>query len=70
MSEGKEWQGDVIREEKRGDFEYVKDLHDGDFPETLVCLKCGYDRWIVGQSDCLTVVKCPICKYESEIHKG
>ena len=36
----------------------------------MVCIKCGSDKWIVGQGDWHTAIKCPNCKYEICIHNG
>jgi len=38
--------------------------------KTLFCIKCGSDKFIVGEGDYYTAIKCPICKYEICIHNG
>lgn len=36
----------------------------------LVCVSCGGDKFIVGSHDYCTVIKCPVCLWEREIHNG
>jgi hypothetical protein len=36
----------------------------------LVCKKCKGDRWIVGQGEYHTSIKCPNCLYEITIASG
>ena len=56
---------------KRGDFKihqcYTKN---SDCTETIVCKKCGGDKFIVGQDDYFTAIKCPNCEWEECIHEG
>ena len=53
----------------RNDFQLGQD-YEKEPAKTLVCRKCGGDRFIVGQGSRLTVIKCPSCGWEASIHDG
>ena len=53
----------------RGDFELGQIYDDGP-AKTLVCDRCGNDKFLVGKGSCLTVIKCPSCGWEASIHDG
>jgi len=38
--------------------------------EKIVCVKCGSDRFEVGSGHCLTVLRCPNCRWEAICHEG
>ena len=63
---------EVIGTEARGDFEIVGWSYEERPPETYVCLECGGDRFLVGNSPdaLLTVLKCPACGWERCVHDG
>lgn len=54
---------------KRNDFKVVKQSYDTEYPETLIC-KCGNDKFLVGQGNHYTAIKCTICGLEIGIHSG
>jgi DNA-directed RNA polymerase subunit RPC12/RpoP len=60
---------DLIDELAKGDFDLGSSEESGP-AETLVCKKCGGDRWLVGKSKLSTFVKCPACGYEILVHDG
>jgi hypothetical protein len=37
---------------------------------TIICKNCGGDKFIVGQGDFYTAIKCPACNLEMCIHDG
>jgi DNA-directed RNA polymerase subunit RPC12/RpoP len=37
---------------------------------TIICNKCGADKFIVGKDDYYTAIKCPNCGWELCIHEG
>ena len=53
----------------RDDFALGQD-YDEKPADTLVCQRCGGDKFLVGQGHCLTVIKCPSCGWEASIHDG
>ena len=43
----------------------------GDPIKTVVCLKCGGDKFIVGDTECYYgVIKCPACGWERCFYSG
>jgi hypothetical protein len=50
--------------------EFTQADHSGKTLKTLVCRKCGGDRWIVGQGCYYTALKCPKCGWECCAHAG
>jgi ribosomal protein S27E len=59
----------VLKKEKRKDFFLKKDSPSGAI-STLVCKICGNDKFIVGQAEFFTAIKCDTCGYELGIHEG
>jgi len=52
-----------------GDFE-IGQCYEETPAKTLVCKKCKSKRFIVGQGDYFTAIKCEKCGYEICIHEG
>ena len=59
----------VIEKHQRNDF-HLKRGTDNSGCSTLVCKLCGNDKFIVGQSQYFTAVKCDQCGFEVGIHEG
>lgn len=59
----------VLKKEDRNDFILKKDSPSGGI-STLVCKICGNDKFIVGQAEFFTAIKCDTCGYELGIHEG
>lgn len=59
----------VINQESRKDF-HLERNSDSEGISTLVCKICGNDKFIVGQADFFTAIKCDTCGYELGIHEG
>jgi hypothetical protein len=59
---------DKFKWEPRGDFKWEVS-YDGPL-ETLVCLSCGGDRFIVGRKAYRTAARCEKCGWERCIHDG
>jgi ribosomal protein S27E len=59
----------VLKKEYRKDFVLKKDSPTGGI-STLVCKICGNDKFIVGQAEFFTAIKCDTCGYELGIHEG
>jgi hypothetical protein len=52
----------VLGKENHGDFENHHGLRSGQGPvETLACLKCKNNKFIVGSGVYLAIIKCPDC---------
>jgi hypothetical protein len=52
-----------------------KDFHigshcDKETAATIVCKKCGADKFMVGKGTYFTALKCLTCKWEDCIHEG
>ncbi len=62
----------VVEWRARGDFEFVGWDYERRPPNTCLCVKCGGDKFLVGNSpDCpLTIIKCPECGWERVVHEG
>ena len=58
---------DIITEQ-RGDFS-VGQSYTKDVCKTVIC-KCGNDKFLVGQDDYFTALKCLECGIEGGIHDG
>lgn len=60
--------------EKRGDFETDENsetMGESEYLcETVFCLKCGTDEFMVGQVAYVTVIKCKKCGWEEITHSG
>jgi hypothetical protein len=69
ITEGDWCAGDDFFDNRTGDFSigqsYVEEP-----AYTIICKKCGSDKFIVGRSDYYTAIKCGKCKYELCIHQG
>jgi len=61
---------EFIKLKQRNDFKFKKQSYDKGYPKTIICKKCGNDKFIIGQGDYYTAIKCPNCGYEIEIHEG
>lgn len=59
----------VIQKEKRNDFHMDKSSYSGGI-STLICKICGNDKFVVGQAEFFTAIKCDRCGYELGIHEG
>lgn len=59
----------VIQKEKRNDFNMDKSSYSGGI-STLICKICGNDKFVVGQAEFFTAIKCDRCGYELGIHEG
>ena len=59
----------VIEKQQRDDF-HLKRGADQHGCSTLVCRLCGNDKFIVGQSQYFTALKCDRCGFEVGIHEG
>jgi len=59
---------DKFKFELRGDFK-MEVSYDGPL-ETLVCLSCGTNRFIVGRKAYYTAARCEKCGWERCIHEG
>lgn len=48
---------------------HIKD-YEGNEAQEIKCKVCGSDKFIVGIRSYLTVIKCPSCEWELNIHEG
>jgi len=55
--------------EQRNDF-HIKNYDDSLPPETVICLKCNSDTFMVGRDMYYTAIKCVKCGWELPIHEG
>jgi len=60
---------EVLETKDDGQFQ-IGQTYDDKANKTLICKKCGSDKFHVGQGDCYTTIKCPKCKWELGIHDG
>lgn len=58
----------VIEKKKRNDFHLERSPQSG--ISTMICKICGNDKFIVGQAEFFTAIKCDECGYELGIHEG
>ena len=54
---------------KEGDFE-IGQCYEETPAKTLICKKCKSKKFIVGQGNYFTAIKCEKCEYEICIHEG
>ena len=54
---------------ERGDF-HIGQSYANKPDATVICKKCGNDKFIVGQGHCHTSIKCINCEWELCIHDG
>lgn len=59
----------VTQKENRNDFHIDRSSYSGGI-STLICKICGNDKFIVGQAEFFTAIKCDKCGYELGIHEG
>ena len=59
----------VIEKRQRNDFHLVSSI-DESRCKTLVCRICGDDKFIVGQKEYYTALRCTNCNYDLGIHEG
>lgn len=59
----------VLSKQEKNDFK-MKRGHQSDKIESLTCKLCGNTKFIVGQAEFFTVIKCDECGYEVGIHEG
>jgi hypothetical protein len=69
-SDYKEPQYDNVIELSEDDEFEIGQGYSDESDRKLICKICGCERWIVGQGDYHTSIKCPNCKYEICIHNG
>jgi hypothetical protein len=60
---------DVLDEVDLGVFEIGLD-HDEGPCKSLVCRKCGGDKFQMGWAAYTVVARCPTCGWECEVHSG
>lgn len=61
--------GSLYESESRGDFHVGQNYTDAPC-KTYFCLGCGSDKFLVGDDDYCTAIKCPSCGWECVIHNG
>ncbi len=61
---------DPFTRESRGWISAADDESKGDEFLTLVCVKCKTDKFVVGQADYQTILRCPECGWERVVHDG
>ncbi len=59
----------VIEKQQQNDFHLVSSI-DENRCKTLICRICGDDKFIAGQKEYFTSLKCTTCNYEVGIHEG
>ncbi len=59
----------VVEMKNRNDFKIDRGSQSAGI-KTLICKICNSDRFIVGQAEYFTAVKCIECGYELGIHEG
>lgn len=60
---------DVLKEELDGKFQ-IGQVYDKEPASTLICKKCGTDKFNVGFGTYFTAIRCPNCKYQYCVHNG
>ena len=66
---GDEYENAPYKMIQRKDF-HIGQCYEKTTAKTLICIKCGADKFMVGQGSYFTALKCFNCKWEVCIHEG
>ena len=61
---------DELYDTRQDDMFHVGQVYEEEAAETVYCKKCKGTEFNVGQGSWLTVIRCPTCGWEEQIHSG